>query len=82
MAFYTRQFADAMAPTNFAATNPEVLRRTLETGGQNLVHGLDNLLRDLERGEGELKITMTDTDAFEVGRDVAASPAGWSSAPT
>ena len=74
VAFYTRQFADAMAPTNFAATNPEVLRRTLETGGRNLVHGLDNLLRDLERGEGELKITMTDTDAFEVGRDVAATP--------
>ncbi len=74
VAFYTRQFADAMAPTNFAATNPQVLRETLETGGENLVKGLENLLRDLERGEGDLKITMTDMEAFEVGRDVAASP--------
>ena len=74
VAFLTRQFADAMAPTNFAATNPEVLRKTVETGGENLVRGLENLLADIERGEGSLKISMTDTDAFEVGRDLAATP--------
>ena len=74
VSFYTRQFADALAPTNFAMTNPEVLRETVDSKGENLVRGLDNLLRDLERGEGELKITMTDMDAFEVGKDVAASP--------
>lgn len=72
--FYTRQFVDAMAPSNFVMTNPHVLRTTLETGGENLVKGLDNLLSDLERGNGELRITMTDTDAFEVGRNIAVSP--------
>jgi len=72
--FYTRQFVDAMAPSNFVMTNPQVLRTTLETGGENLVKGLDNLLTDLERGHGELRITMTDTDAFEVGRNIAVSP--------
>ncbi|MGH6918993.1 MAG: class I poly(R)-hydroxyalkanoic acid synthase, partial [Geminicoccaceae bacterium] len=45
--FYTRQFVDAMAPSNFVATNPEVLRATLESGGENLLRGLNNLLGDL-----------------------------------
>src|SRR3546814_6954057 len=49
--FYTRQFVDAMAPSNFVMTNPEVLRATLESGGENLVKGLNNLLDDLERGQ-------------------------------
>ena len=74
VSFYTRQFADAMAPTNFVLTNPEALRATIDSRGENLVRGLDNLLRDIERGDGELKITMTDTDAFEVGKDLAATP--------
>ena len=46
--FYTRQFVDAMAPSNFVMTNPEVLRTTMESGGENLVKGLENLLEDLE----------------------------------
>jgi polyhydroxyalkanoate synthase len=71
--FYTRQFVDAMAPSNFVLTNPEVLRRTLESGGENLVRGLENLLGDLERGKGQLQIKMTDPDAFEVGKNVAVS---------
>ncbi|TAN60385.1 MAG: class I poly(R)-hydroxyalkanoic acid synthase, partial [Magnetospirillum sp.] len=50
--FYTRQFVDAMAPTNFALTNPEVLRLTAESGGENLLKGLNNLLTDIERGKG------------------------------
>ena len=50
--FYTRQFVDAISPSNFVATNPEVLKATLETGGNNLLSGLANLLQDLERGEG------------------------------
>jgi len=74
VAFYTRQFADAMAPTNFVATNPEVLRETVESKGENLIRGLENLLRDLDRGEGSLKITMTDMAAFEVGRNIATTP--------
>ncbi|MBF0268998.1 MAG: class I poly(R)-hydroxyalkanoic acid synthase [Alphaproteobacteria bacterium] len=72
--FYTRQFVDAMAPTNFAMTNPEVLRLTAETGGENLVKGLDNLLSDLERGKGTLSIRMTDLDAFKIGQNIAATP--------
>ncbi|MGF1605375.1 MAG: PHA/PHB synthase family protein [Rhodothalassiaceae bacterium] len=72
--FYTRQFVDAMSPSNFVWTNPEVLKTTLEQKGENLVRGLDNMLKDLERGEGQLAITMTDLDAFEVGRNVAITP--------
>ena len=72
--FYTRQFADAMAPSNFVMTNPEVLSATIESGGENLVKGLENLLDDLERGKGRLDIKMTDTEAFEPGRNVAVTP--------
>jgi polyhydroxyalkanoate synthase len=72
--FYTRQFVDAMAPSNFVLTNPQVLRATLESGGENLVHGLEHMLDDLERGKGRLMIKMTDPDAFEIGRNVATSP--------
>ena len=71
--FYTRQFADAMAPSNFVATNPEVLRATLESRGANLLHGLNHLLEDLARGEGRLAIRMTDLEAFEVGGNLALS---------
>ncbi|MBV8654287.1 MAG: class I poly(R)-hydroxyalkanoic acid synthase [Alphaproteobacteria bacterium] len=72
--FYTRQFVDAMAPSNFILTNPEVLRTTLETGGENLVHGLQNLLDDLERGKGRLSIKMTDMAAFRIGENIAVTP--------
>ena len=71
--FFTGQWIDAMAPTNFAATNPEVLRATVESKGENLVSGLDNLLTDLERGKGKLAIRMTDDTKFEIGENVAAS---------
>jgi polyhydroxyalkanoate synthase len=72
--FYTRQFVDAMSPTNFALTNPEVLRRTAETGGENLLRGLSNLLTDLERGQGNLRIRMTDESKFRVGENIAVTP--------
>jgi polyhydroxyalkanoate synthase subunit PhaC len=52
--FYTRQFVDALSPSNFVTTNPEVLIATLESGGQNLLRGLENLLADLERRNGRL----------------------------
>jgi polyhydroxyalkanoate synthase len=71
--FYTRQFVDAMAPSNFVATNPEVLRATLESGGENLLRGLNNLLDDLDRGRGRLAIKMTDLDAFELGKNIAVT---------
>ena len=72
--FYTRQFTDAMAPSNFVATNPAVLRETIESKGENLVRGLQNMLDDLERGKGKLSIKMTDPDAFAVGENIAVSP--------
>ena len=72
--FYTRQFADAIAPSNFVMTNPEVLRTTVESGGENLVKGLENLLDDLERGDGQLRIRQTDESAFELGKNVAVTP--------
>jgi polyhydroxyalkanoate synthase subunit PhaC len=72
--FYTRQFVDAIAPSNFIGTNPEVLRLTIETGGDNLVRGLSNLLDDMIRGKGKLAITMTDKDAFRLGENIAATP--------
>jgi polyhydroxyalkanoate synthase len=72
--FYTRQFVDALAPSNFAMTNPQVLKATMESGGENLLKGLENLLGDLERGKGKLAIKMTDMKAFEVGRNIAVSP--------
>lgn len=72
--FYTRQFVDAMAPSNFLMTNPEVIKKTLETGGDNLVNGLTNMLEDLERSRGAFKVSMTDTTAFEVGRNLATTP--------
>ena len=72
--FYTRQFVDAMSPSNFLLTNPEVLRRTAESGGENLIKGLNNLLTDLERGRGRLSIRMTDMDAFRLGENIAITP--------
>ena len=72
--FYSRQFIDAMSPSNFLMTNPEVLRRTAETGGENLLRGLNNLLGDLERGRGKLSIKMTDLEAFKLGENIGVSP--------
>jgi polyhydroxyalkanoate synthase subunit PhaC len=72
--FYTRQFVDALSPSNFVVTNPEVLTATLASGGQNLLRGLENLLVDLERGNGRLAITMTDTKAFRLGENIAVTP--------
>ncbi len=74
VAFFTRQMIDAYAPSNFAMTNPEVLRATIQSEGKNLQKGLENLARDLERGGGKLKISQTDTAAFEIGVDVATAP--------
>ena len=74
VAFYTRNFVEAMSPANFAATNPEVLRTTLAEKGENLARGLENMLKDLDRGKGQLLIRQTDLEAFEVGRDMATTP--------
>ena len=68
--FATQGFVDAMSPSNFAFTNPEVIARTIETRGQNLVQGLQHMLADLQRGQ----LTHTDSEAFEVGRNLATTP--------
>src|SRR4051812_7247945 len=74
VAFFTRQYVDALAPSNFLMTNPQVLRETVNSGGQNLVRGLNNLLADIEKGGGELRISMTDETAFTLGKNVATTP--------
>ena len=74
VAFFTRQAVDALAPSNFLMTNPQVLRETVKSGGQNLVRGLNNLLNDLEKGQGELRISMTDESAFKLGKNIATTP--------
>jgi polyhydroxyalkanoate synthase len=72
--FYTRQFIDALAPTNFLVTNPEVIRATVESKGENLVKGLENLLSDMEKGDGQLRISQVDEGAFTLGENVATTP--------
>ncbi len=74
VAVYTRQFIDALAPTNFLATNPAALRETVETKGRNLLGGLQNVLDDLERGEGWLAPRMSDASHFILGESIAATP--------
>ncbi|MCL4724423.1 MAG: class I poly(R)-hydroxyalkanoic acid synthase, partial [Rhodocyclaceae bacterium] len=68
--FFTRQFVDAMAPSNFVATNPEFIRTALDTQGASITAGIRNLLDDLGKG----RISMTDEAAFEVGRNLAVTP--------
>lgn len=68
--FATKGFIDAMSPTNFAFTNPEVIDKTIETGGENLLKGLQHMLTDIGRGQ----LTHTSGDAFEVGRNLATTP--------
>jgi polyhydroxyalkanoate synthase len=70
MRFATRSFVDAMSPSNFALTNPQVLKKTLETRGENLLKGLANMLRDIASGQ----LTQTKAGAFEVGRNLATTP--------
>jgi polyhydroxyalkanoate synthase len=74
VAFFTRQYVDALSPSNFLLTNPQVLRETVASGGQNLVRGLNNLLADIEKGGGQLQISMTDEKAFKLGENVATTP--------
>ncbi|MDN3553684.1 class I poly(R)-hydroxyalkanoic acid synthase [Halomonas almeriensis] len=74
LAFYARQLVNAMSPTNFVTTNPEVMRRTLETRGQNLVDGLARLREDLANSVEGINVTMTDRTAFKVGENIAVTP--------
>jgi polyhydroxyalkanoate synthase subunit PhaC len=68
--FYARQFIDAMSPSNFPATNPDVIRTAIQTRATSLVTGMQNLIEDLQKG----RITRVDESAFEVGRNLASTP--------
>lgn len=72
--FFTRQYLDALSPANFLYTNPQLMDETLKSHGKNLLHGLHNLLSDLEVGSARLIIKMTDTDAFKIGENLAITP--------
>ena len=72
--FYLRQIVNAIAPSNFVLTNPELLRETLASNAENLVRGMHMLAEDIEAGGGELRIRQTDTTHFEVGRNLATTP--------
>jgi polyhydroxyalkanoate synthase len=70
----TGQMLDALSPTNFPLSNPAVLREVVESGGQNLVNGLNNFLSDLSRSNGSLDISMTDKEDFALGESLAVTP--------
>ena len=72
--FYVRQIANAIAPSNFVLTNPELLRETLASNAENLARGMHMLAEDIAAGGGDLRIRQTNTDSFEVGRDLAITP--------
>ncbi|HXI87901.1 MAG TPA: class I poly(R)-hydroxyalkanoic acid synthase [Parvularculaceae bacterium] len=72
--FYTQQFLDAIAPTNFPVLNPEVIETTIESKGENLLKGMKNLLEDIDRGHGELAIRQADLEHFKLGVNVATTP--------
>lgn len=71
--YFTRQIVDMMSPANFLGTNPEALARAVETEGESLVKGLENLVRDIESNNGELLVTLADKEAFKVGENLGAS---------
>ena len=72
--FFTSQIVDMFAPTNFLATNPDALQKAIETDGESLVRGLENLVQDLEANEGEMLVRLADETAFEIGGNIATAP--------
>ena len=72
--YFSKQIVDMMAPTNFLATNPDALEQAVETQGQSLIDGLENLIADLEDNDGELVVRLADEKAFELGGNIATTP--------
>ncbi len=72
--FYVRQIANAIAPSNFVLTNPELMRETVTSNADNLVRGMHMLAEDIEAGHGNLRIRQSDSRKFEVGRNLALTP--------
>ena len=74
LSYFADQIINMMAPTNFLATNPDALEKAVETDGQSLIDGLENLVADLEANNGELIVRLADESAFEIGRNIATTP--------
>jgi polyhydroxyalkanoate synthase len=73
--FMVRQWTNSLAPTNFISTNPEVCKAIIDSKGENLYRGLQNFLKDLKRSpQGVLSVSMTNHDAFELGKNIATTP--------
>lgn len=72
--FFSHQIVDMLAPTNFLATNPDALSKAVETEGESLVKGLENMIADLEANDGELVVSLADKSAFKVGENLATTP--------
>ena len=72
--FYVKQIGNAVAPSNFVLTNPEVMRETLSSNAENLVRGMSMLAEDIEAGHGNLKIRQSDASKFAVGKNLAMTP--------
>ncbi|WP_170465131.1 PHA/PHB synthase family protein [Ruegeria arenilitoris] len=72
--FFSQQIIDMMSPTNFLATNPDALEKAVETEGQSLIKGLENLVADLEANDGEMVVKLADDSAFEIGGNIATTP--------
>ena len=72
--FFSRQIIDLFAPTNYLATNPDALQKAIDTEGQSLVDGMENLVRDIEANKGEILPTLADPKAFTVGENIGTAP--------
>ncbi len=72
--YFSRQIIDMMSPTNFLATNPDALQRAVDTEGESLIQGLENLISDLEANKGEMIVSLADESAFELGENIATTP--------
>ncbi len=72
--YFAKQIIDMMSPTNFLATNPDALEKAVETEGQSLVQGLENLISDLEANNGEMVVKLADENAFSLGDNIATTP--------
>ncbi|MEM9577046.1 MAG: class I poly(R)-hydroxyalkanoic acid synthase [Pseudomonadota bacterium] len=72
--YFAKQIIDMMSPTNFLATNPDALEKAVETEGQSLVQGLENLISDLEANNGEMVVKLADENAFTLGENIATTP--------
>jgi len=72
--YFSRQIIDMMSPTNFLATNPDALQRAVDTEGESLIKGLENLISDLEANKGEMIVRLADESAFELGGNIATTP--------